>query len=275
MENFYTGENNITDSIVSVLRRDSKDKNALWVSDVGKCRRMIWYSWQNTPKTEKIDEVILKLNLGNFIHEGLSNTLKLTTDFSVLKVEWSEVSDGLPFGMRGRLDALVLDNKLNETYPIDWKSVMNFKFQKSFPKMRDVWQLQLYIEGLIKFYPDIKRGKIIYVDKAGAQKPVEVWVNRNPKILDKVKDEYVGLKDDKTAPEQLERGYEMGDRGCSVYLNTNWECKYCDYAEVCKPNLSRNKVASIIDGEINIRKDYLIDKDSILAFWDEQKYGGL
>ena len=141
--------------------------------------------------------------------------------------------------------------------------------------MRDVWQLQLYIEGLIKFYPDIKRGKIIYVDKAGAQKPVEVWVNRNPKILDKVKDEYVGLKDDKTAPEQLERGFEMADRGTSIMLNTNWECKYCDYAEICKPNMSRNKVASITDGEINIRKDYLIDKDLILAFWDEQKYGGI
>ena len=75
MENFYQGENDITNSIVGVLRRDTKDKNALWVSDIGKCRRMIWYSWQNTPKTEKIDEVILKLNLGNFIHEGLSNTL--------------------------------------------------------------------------------------------------------------------------------------------------------------------------------------------------------
>ncbi len=277
MENYYIDNTNaITTSIVNVLRRESKDKNALWVSDIGKCRRMIWYSWQNIPKQEKIDEVILKLNLGNFIHEGLSNTLAQTTDFNVLKVEWSDVSEGLPFGMRGRLDVLLMDNKLsNEIYPIDWKSVMNFKYQTNFPKMRDVYQLQLYIEGLIKFYPDIKRGKIIYVDKAGAQKPVEVWVNRNVKIIDKVKNEYVCLKDMKEPPQQLEREYEMGDKNCSIYIAPNWQCKLCDYATMCEPNTSRNKVANIVDGQLQIRKDYLIDKDLIIAFFDEQKFGGL
>ena len=278
MENYYIDNTNaVTTSIISVLRRETRDKNALWVSDIGKCRRMIWYSWQkDIAKAEKIDEVILKLSLGNFIHEGLSNTLAQTTDFNVLKVEWSDVSEGLPFNMRGRLDVLLMDNKLsNEVYPIDWKSVMNFKYQTNFPKMRDVYQLQLYIEGLIKFYPDIKRGKIIYVDKAGAQKPVEVWVNRNPKIIDKVEKEYVCLKELKTPPEQLERQYEMGDRNCSIYLSPNWQCKLCDYAAICSPNVSRNKVASIIDGQLSIRKDYLIDKDLILAYWDEQKYGGM
>jgi len=283
VENYYIDNTNaITTSIVNVLRRESKDKNALWVSDIGKCRRMIWYSWQkDIAKQEKIDEVILKLNLGNFIHEGLSNTLAQTTDYNVLKVEWSDVSEGLPFGMRGRLDILLMDNKLsNEIYPIDWKSVMNFKYQTNFPKIRDVYQLQLYIEGLIKFYPDIKRGKIIYVDKAGAQKPVEVWVNRNVKIIDKVKNEYVCLKDMKEPPQQLERQYEISrnkDTKCEeVFVAPSWECKLCDYVETCKPNTSRNKVATIrLDGEVVMRKEYENDRDYILAYVDEQKYGGL
>lgn len=120
--------------------RDRSKQVEIGPSELGVCRRKVYYRITQAPKlneTEKLAPI-----LGTWIHAGIAEAIKRSDPFGdqfLIEQEFS--ADGIPM----HTDLYIKDKKM----VVDWKTTTR-KSMRYFPSESQVWQVQTYANILIK-----------------------------------------------------------------------------------------------------------------------------
>ncbi|MBU2539899.1 PD-(D/E)XK nuclease family protein [Patescibacteria group bacterium] len=192
-----------------------KDQTSFYISEAGRCPRQIFLKFKNAPRKEFEASFLRLFDHGEHMHRLIMKPLLSTRDIHVVA---SEVDIPPQEIVRGRADAVLSDGK--ELYVLDIKSMNSMVFRTlEVPKEENVLQLQLYLH-----FFKIPKGLLLYVDKdrLGLK---EFIVTYDPKVCESLISGLTILKK------------QIGENIVPTRMPTypsNWQCRYCQYKEVCK-----------------------------------------
>jgi CRISPR/Cas system-associated exonuclease Cas4 (RecB family) len=211
-------------------KEKNRQQTKFWITDAGRCSRMIFFKFKNAPKKGIDPRVLRMFDHGDYIHRLILNAL-----FSVGIVRASEINIPSQELISGRADAIIsLDN---EMYVLDIKSMNSLVFKGlEKPKEENVNQLQLYLH-----YFNIPKGILLYVNK-DTQDLREFFIEKNQEIINSLLKE---LQDLKNKIDKDETPAALLD------YSKNWQCQYCPFKEICvsigKESLSWNEAKNKIE----------------------------
>jgi len=186
-----------------------------YISEAGKCPRQIFLKFKNAPKEEMEASFLRLFDHGEHMHRLIMKPLLSTRDIHVVS---SEVDIPPQEIVRGRADAVLSDGK--ELFVLDIKSMNSMVFRNlTEPKEENVMQIQLYLH-----FFKIPKGLLLYVDKDRLELK-EFIVTYNPAISEALIADLTVLKEQilsNTVPARI------------LTYPKNWQCRYCQYKEVCK-----------------------------------------
>ena len=192
-------------------REKSKEQTRFYISDAGRCSRMVFFKIKKAPRRELEAQVLRTFDHGDYIHRLIMNTL-----FSLGLVRASEINIPPQEIIAGRADAIIsLDNQL---YVLDIKSISGRTKTLDRPKEEDNAQLQLYLH-----FFKIPKGILLYVNK-DTQELNEFLVEYNPRLVQNLLTELSKLRikvDSNIIPSRIP-GYPE-----------SWHCQYCQFFEIC------------------------------------------
>jgi len=192
-------------------RERSREQTRFYISDAGRCSRMVFFKIKKAPRKELEPQVLRTFDHGDYIHRLILNTL-----FSLGIVRASEINIPPQEIIAGRADAIIGLN--NDLYVLDIKSISGRTKTLERPKEEDNAQLQLYLH-----YFKIPKGILLYVNK-DTQELNEFLVDYNPLLAQNLLNELSNLKkkvDSNIIPPRI-----LG------YPDT-WQCQYCQFFEIC------------------------------------------
>lgn len=192
-------------------RAKNKEQTRFYISDAGRCSRMVFFKIKKAPRRELEAQVLRTFDHGDYIHRLILNTL-----FSLGLVRASEINIPPQEIIAGRADAIISLN--NSLYVLDIKSISGRTKKLEKPKEEDSAQLQLYLH-----FFKIPKGILLYVNK-DTQELNEFLVNYNPNLARNLLDELSKLKvkvDSNIIPERI-----------PTYPD-DWQCQYCQFFEIC------------------------------------------
>jgi len=196
-------------------KQEDREQHHFYISDAGKCARSIFFKFKNVPKKEMEARILRLFEHGDYIHQLILRPLLSMRGVHVVSSEINIPPQEL---ISGRADIVISDGK--NLYVVDIKSMNSMVFRKlEEPKEEHINQLQLYLH-----YLDPKKGILIYVNKDN-QELKEFQIDYNPKIAKKL------LAQLKTLKTKIEANI-IPDR--LPDWPRNWQCKYCQFAEICK-----------------------------------------
>lgn len=196
-------------------RQRDKEQNHIYITDAGRCPRQVFFKFKNAPR-KKIEANILRLfDHGDSIHKLIMKPLISTRDIHVVA---SEINIPPQEIISGRADAVISDG--GHLYVLDIKSMNSMIFRGlNEPKEENVNQIQLYLH-----YFKIPKGILLYVNK-DTQELKEFIVKYNE---DQVNNLLKGVKDLKKKIDSNIIPSRISD------YPSNWQCKYCQFKEICK-----------------------------------------
>jgi len=193
-------------------RERDKQQHHFYITDAGKCSRVIFFKFKNVPREKMEPQVLRMFDHGDYIQMQILNSL-----FSLGVVRAAEVKIPPQELISGRADAIVTLN--NELYVVDFKSINSLIFKSlNRPKEENVNQLQLYL-----YFFEIPKGILLYVNKDTLELK-EFLIEYNPVIAQKLLKELAELKtkiDLNIVPARIAGWSE--DR----------QCQYCQFKEIC------------------------------------------
>lgn len=193
-------------------RERDKQQHHFYITDAGKCSRVIFFKFKNVPREKMEPQVLRMFDHGDYIQMQILNSL-----FSLGVVRAAEVKIPPQELISGRADAIVTLN--NELYVVDFKSINSLIFKSlNRPKEENVNQLQLYL-----YFFEIPKGILLYVSKDTLELK-EFLIEYNPVIAQKLLKELAELKikiDLNIVPARIAGWPE--DR----------QCQYCQFKEIC------------------------------------------
>jgi CRISPR/Cas system-associated exonuclease Cas4 (RecB family) len=130
-------------------------------SELGGCRRKVWYRLNNQPETNE-NEMKLAAIMGTAIHAEIERALADNPDVLIeTAVEYN--------GMKAHIDCFVPGTG----DVIDWKTskVKNLSY---FPSTQQRWQVQTYGYLLAKNGHDVKRVSLVAIARDGDERDVKV-----------------------------------------------------------------------------------------------------
>jgi CRISPR-associated protein Cas4 len=198
------------------------DKTYYFVTDFGSCPRKVVYSMMNKEAEPFSNHSLFVFANGDSFHKRMCDWLR---EMEIL------VAEEYPFKtengrIHGRIDSIVQMNEKKTV--VEFKSINNrgFKYLKR-PKTQHVIQVQLYLWFLKHFddkHCDIDDcGRIIYEDK-DEQYHKEFPIEYSPQIVADVF-QLVSFFD---------RHLDEGTVPTRFFSDSDWQCKYCQYHDVCK-----------------------------------------
>ena len=192
-------------------RAKSREQTRFYISDAGRCSRMVFFKLKKAPRRELEAQVLRTFDHGDYIHRLIMNTL-----FSLGLVRASEINIPPQEIIAGRADAIIsIDNSL---YVLDIKSISGRAKDLARPKEENNAQLQLYLH-----FFKIPKGILLYVNK-DTQELNEFLVEYNPSLVQNILAELSKLKikvDSNIIPARIP-DYPEG-----------WQCQYCQFFEIC------------------------------------------
>jgi len=208
-------------------RREERNQEHFYISDAGKCQRVVYFSMKGYPRKEKEARVLRIFDRGDITHQRLMRAL---FGISKIRVIASEIDMPSKEIIHGRADAIIsIEDKL---YVVDFKSMNDFKFQKmEVPEPSHQQQLQLYMH-----YFKVPQGIILYENK-NTQALKEFELKYNYKLCKKIISDFESLKEQyldqdivPPIPLELKKAREGANNNEGKFP---WECRYCDFREEC------------------------------------------
>lgn len=271
----------ILDEIYKQLKKVEKKKEYFYVTDLGQCPKKVIMGFGNYEKKQQTNAEKLMFAKAESDHRAMARLLNKSNRFFIIREEFS-INDGLPEMWHGRLDNLIYDKEEKSISPIDWKGTRSLKYQAELPKPSHVLQIRTYLMALINMQFPVDKGYLIYSDRTGSYEGIEFAIQPyNESVLAEMKiyeeyyndtitvAEYENIKSYTPEPNLEERLPSILPREIKkikneFYLIPNWQCGYCYYQGLsCKPTMSKNKIASIKDDKLKIRKGYLEYEDRL------------
>lgn len=196
-------------------RQRDRAKTKFYITDAGKCSRSTFYKFKNVPKKDMEARVLRLFDHGDYIHRLIMTALFSVKDIQVVA---SEIKIPPKELISGRADAIVSDGK--QLYVVDIKSMNSMIFRNlAEPKVENIDQLQLYLHFL-----KIKRGILLYVNKDNQELKeflIDYDLARSQRLLGELAELKAKIDSD-TVPPRLPD------------WSQNWQCRYCQFAEICK-----------------------------------------
>jgi CRISPR/Cas system-associated exonuclease Cas4 (RecB family) len=203
------------------INKPRQPKEAYWPSDAGKCIRALVYQWRGVEgKPQEIRSFFVKED-GNIHHRAIKEQLR-KAGINFIMEETPIKDKELP--LSGKLDAVIrLEGKY---YALEIKSLNRYSFDeivKLGPREDHSIQLQLYIHYLKNlFHLDVNLGLLLYKCKDTAR----LWefpLDYDKKYVEKFF----------STVELVKKHLKEGTLPERQYHITDWECRYCDYSQIC------------------------------------------
>jgi CRISPR/Cas system-associated exonuclease Cas4 (RecB family) len=210
-------------------RKKEKERIRFFISEAGKCPRMIFFRFKKAPAEEIEPERLRIFEEGEIIQQRILRHL-----FSLGVVRATEIQIPPQELVSGRADAIVsftertfadLGIEIKEKielglpYVLEIKSISGKMNLKKLPLPEHVNQLQLYLH-----YFKIKRGILLYLNK-DTQEISEFVFEYDRELAEKILNWFSKLKEKVEAdlvPLRL------------VDWPNNWQCQKCEFFEICK-----------------------------------------
>ena len=218
MENNFSVVEKINEFYLEQERlKKEKDRIKIWISEVGKCPRGIFFKFKKAPKAEIEPEKLRIFEDGHFLQQKILRALSAkgllrATEIPIPSHEF----------IAGKADAIISDSE-GIPYVLEIKSISGrMNFQKLNPKAtfpQHINQLQLYLH-----FFKIKKGILIYINK-DTQELKEFILDYEPEKVEKLLEWAEKLKnkiEENTIPLRLPNWPK------------DWECQGCVFAEICK-----------------------------------------
>jgi len=194
-------------------KRDERKKTKFYISDAGKCPRQIFFRFKEAPRAEMEPRLLRIFDHGDLVHRKFVQVLD-----SLGIVEGVEIPIRPSEDISGRADAIV--NIDGQRYLVDFKSINSTILQSmNEPKKEHVLQVQLYLH-----FFNLKKGILLYEGKDGLELK-EFPVEYDEELVRKTLGEFQRLKinlEKDLIPKRL------------IDYPENWQCKYCQFKEICK-----------------------------------------
>ena len=210
-------------------RKKEKERIRFFISEAGKCPRMIFFKFKKAPAEEIEPERLRIFEEGEIIQQRILRHL-----FSLGIVRAIEIQIPPQELIVGRADAIVsftdktfsdLGIEIKEKiepglpYVLEIKSISGKINSKKLPLQEHINQLQLYLH-----YFKIKNGILLYLNK-DTQEIIEFVFEYDKELVEKILNWFSKLK------EKIEKDLvpiRLPD------WPDNWQCQKCEFFEVCK-----------------------------------------
>jgi len=197
--------------------KKEKERVKIWISEVGKCPRAIFFKFKKVPKAEIEPEKLRIFENGHFLQQKILRALsaKGLLRATEIPIPSHEI-------IAGKADAIISDSE-GVPYVLEVKSISGrMNFQNLNPALifpPHINQLQLYLH-----FFKIKKGILLYINK-DTQELKEFIFDYQPENVEKLLEWAEKLKnkiEENTVPIRLPN-WPKG-----------WECQNCVFAEICK-----------------------------------------
>ena len=198
--------------------RDRSKQKEIGPSQLGGCRRQVYYQLTDQPEVNKTEP--LPAILGTFIHAGIAEAIKREDPFGDNFLIEQEIN---AFGIPAHTDLYIKDKQL----VVDWKTTTKASL-RYFPSDNQIWQVQVYAHILKQNGEDPKTVCLVTIPRDG--KISDILVHHEPydptkaeaalKWLEEVKES--AFKKEIPSPEKPKHFCKMycewydetGERGC-------------------------------------------------------------
>jgi CRISPR/Cas system-associated exonuclease Cas4 (RecB family) len=218
MENNFSVVEKINEFYLEQERiKKEKERIKIWISEVGKCPRAIFFKFKKVPKAEIEPEKLRIFEDGHFLQQKILRALSAkgllrATEIPIPSHEF----------IAGKADAIISDTD-GIPYVLEVKSISGrMNFQKLDPSLtfpQHINQLQLYL-----YFFKIKKGILLYINK-DTQELKEFVFDYAPEEVEKLLEWAEKLKNkiqENVVPIRLPNWPK------------DWECQSCVFAEICK-----------------------------------------
>jgi len=210
-------------------RRKDKGRIRFFISEAGKCPRMIFFRFKKVPAEEIEPERLRVFEEGEVIQQRILRHL-----LSLGIVRATEIQIPPQELITGRADAIVsftdktfsdlgidLEEKIEPGIPyvLEIKSISGKINSKKLPLPDHINQLQLYLH-----YFKIKKGILLYLNK-DTQEITEFVFDYDQNLVERVLNWFSKLK------EKIES--DVVPIRLADWPN-NWQCQKCEFSEICK-----------------------------------------
>jgi hypothetical protein len=224
-------------------------KTAWWPSELGKCRRALWYRLNGTGASNPIEpNALVKMRLGDSIHATMIDLLAKVGVEIADEVRFEKPYPGMSLPMRGRVDALIVDEDgtlaVVEAKSSFGRGIVEMR-KTGLPRRPDLLQLVAGMDGA-----DLVRGYLVYIARDSAyftqflvEKTGQTTYLVNGAAVEVDLAEVVErLASVEQATEAPARDYvhaikngEMRDefQKAGVKYKTAWQCGYCGWRALC------------------------------------------
>ena len=244
-------ESAYNDYLVHLESKRKRTKQKFHASSAGSCFRKQMYSYFDFPQSVKDKRSYRLLRLGTVIHEDIENAIMHSSNSIDGRVYIENEIEIPEFNLVGTYDLgqLVEEKDGSKTFNLyDIKSSAMFTWQKMFghiknrkPGSDNNYKMQLATYALAvneELEPDKLNMYLVWYKKNDSywrevlvspdwiEKAIDYWTELN------------GILEDcgESFEEDLVPGYWDG-----VPFNTEWECSYCPYYDICPSTFGKKK----------------------------------
>ena len=153
-----------TSMLAQDANRDRSKQVAIGPSELGSCRRKVYYRITQAPKVNKTEK--LAAILGTYIHAGIAEAVARKDPFGdnfMIEQEFS--ADGLPM----HTDLYIKDKKM----VIDWKTTTK-KSLRYFPSQDQLWQVHTYANIMRKNGYEVDKVVLCSIPRDGVMADIKV-----------------------------------------------------------------------------------------------------
>jgi CRISPR/Cas system-associated exonuclease Cas4 (RecB family) len=212
---------------------DHWDASRLHVSDLGKtlpgegCPRQLWLRVRGAAEREKTMGTLLRFDHGHRIHERLTEVIRrgLSGGWEVVSVEQPVVLEHGGTVVTGSAD-LLLGHPSGRRVVVDYKTKRGRAFRYlTEAKPANVLQVQGYMKAL-----GAEEGRLLYVDREGENEAVMFHVERDDQAVEEAISRAAQIISAPEPPPLLQAVIRLESRKGpdAVYLETPWQCDYCE-----------------------------------------------
>jgi len=206
---------NLRDLLINALRnqdnqRARTDQTEVGPSELGGCRRKVWYRLNNRPVTNR-EEFKLAAMMGTAIHGSIEDAIKLIDPKGSKYVVETNVEYN---GMKAHIDLFIPSTG----DVVDWKTI-KIKNLSYFPTLQQRWQVQVYGYLIDKSNTGVVRNvNLVAIARDGDERDVKIHSEPyDEKIALDALNWLAAIKESAIAPEP-----ERDPSYCKLY------CKYYD-----------------------------------------------
>lgn len=229
---------NLAEMMALSLEKEEKERDPerLFVTDVGKCRRQVMYrlteAEKNTVSMQTRVNKTIMFAVAEYFESMLVNALG---DKVIATQEDVPFADFYNWGGRCDIIADYGGKRIIEVKTVHPNAFGREGLKYTYPEHE--YQAAIYDLYLGPFE---ELPLLVYFDRGGSNTPIERAVDYDTERVVSMMEELDDCREDlPTMPNRLPKVLKVRNYGRAIVLEGDGRCGYCDYSNVCNPDLSK------------------------------------